>query len=95
MTAPAWDDLILVGRIARTHGLRGEVAVDVLSDFADDRFQVGKAFWTRGPQGTTSRLAIASVRDHQMGAAERKARRLLQALGRAVPSPVRFAEVEP
>ena len=65
MTAPAWDDLILVGRIARTHGLRGEVAVDVLSDFADDRFQVGKAFWTRGPQGTTARLAIASVRDHQ------------------------------
>ena len=64
MTAPAWDDLVLVGRIARTHGLRGEVAIDAVSDFADDRFQPGRVVWTRGAQGGLAKLVIASVRVH-------------------------------
>jgi 16S rRNA processing protein RimM len=63
MTQPDWDDLILVGRIARTHGLRGEVAIEVVSDFADDRFKPGKTLWRRDAQGVVS-LAIASVRPH-------------------------------
>ena len=32
---------VVVGRIARAHGIRGEVVVDVRTDSADDRFLVG------------------------------------------------------
>ena len=32
---------VVVGRIARAHGIRGEVVVDVRTDSADDRFRVG------------------------------------------------------
>lgn len=63
MTPPDWDDLILVGRIARTHGLGGEVAIQSVSDFADDRFQPGRTLWRRDARGM-ARLAIASVRAH-------------------------------
>ena len=63
MTEPAWDDLILVGRIARTHGLRGEVAIDVVSDFADERFLPGRTLWRRDTRGVAA-LVVATVRDH-------------------------------
>jgi 16S rRNA processing protein RimM len=35
------DDLVLVGTIERPHGLRGEVVVKPLTDFADERFVPG------------------------------------------------------
>jgi 16S rRNA processing protein RimM len=35
------DDLLLVGTIARTHGLRGGVIVNPETDFAAERFQAG------------------------------------------------------
>jgi 16S rRNA processing protein RimM len=38
---PPWDDLILVGCIARTHGRRGEVILNSESDFPEERFQAG------------------------------------------------------
>jgi 16S rRNA processing protein RimM len=38
---PPWDDLIVVGRIARTHGRRGEVILNSESDFPEERFQAG------------------------------------------------------
>jgi 16S rRNA processing protein RimM len=41
MTTPAWDDLILVACIARTHGRRGEVILNSESDFPEERFQAG------------------------------------------------------
>ena len=40
MTAK-WDDMAVVGRIARTHGLRGEMVVNVETDFPEERFQPG------------------------------------------------------
>ena len=59
---PEWDAMVLVGRVARPHGLRGQVAVNPETDFVDERFRVGATFWTRSPRGdeqltvTTSRV---------------------------------------
>jgi 16S rRNA processing protein RimM len=59
------DDLVLVGTIERPHGLRGEVVVHPLTDFADDRFVPGAALTTAGagqaPDGSTV-LRIDDVR---------------------------------
>jgi len=35
------SDLLLVGKIARAHGNKGEVIVDLETDFAEDRFRAG------------------------------------------------------
>lgn len=58
------DDLILVGRIARTHGIRGQVVVNPETDFAGDRFVAGRVLHVDLP-GVAQRLTIASVRFHQ------------------------------
>ena len=36
------DDLVLVGRVARPHGIRGQVVLNPETDFAEDRFKVGQ-----------------------------------------------------
>jgi 16S rRNA processing protein RimM len=56
-----WDDLVLVGRIARPHGLRGQVVVNPDTDFVEDRFRVGATFWTRSARGD-EQLTVASSR---------------------------------
>lgn len=35
------DDLLLVGRVARAHGNRGQVIVNLETDFPEERFKVG------------------------------------------------------
>ena len=48
-----WDDMAVVGRIARTHGLRGEVIVNLETDFPDERFYPGaELFVVRGGEMT-------------------------------------------
>jgi 16S rRNA processing protein RimM len=59
-----WDDLILVGVIARTHGIRGQVFVNPHTDFAEDRFAVGEVLDTRLADGTRRSLEVTSVRFH-------------------------------
>src|SRR4051812_24195878 len=54
---PFWDDLVLVGRIARPHGLRGHVVINPETDFAEERFTKGATLWT--PGGT---VTIADAR---------------------------------
>jgi 16S rRNA processing protein RimM len=44
---PEWDDLVLVGRVARTHGIRGHVVVNPETDFVAERFFAGAQLWTR------------------------------------------------
>lgn len=56
-----WDSMALVGRIARPHGLRGQVFVAPETDFVDERFAVGARLWTRSSRGDEA-LTIASVR---------------------------------
>jgi len=56
-----WDDMVLVGRIARPHGVRGQVIVNPETDFVDDRFVSGATMWVRSSQGEEA-LTIASAR---------------------------------
>jgi 16S rRNA processing protein RimM len=59
-----WEDMVVVGRIARPHGLRGHVIVNPETDFAEDRFRAGAVVWTRSPNGDEE-LTIDSARFQQ------------------------------
>src|SRR5687767_13194235 len=56
-----WDDMVLVGTIARAHGLRGQVVVNPETDFVDERFAAGASVWAR-IGGATTRLTVGSMR---------------------------------
>src|SRR5262245_12035270 len=56
-----WDEMVLVGRIARPHGLRGQVIVNPETDFVEDRFKPGAIFWTRSARGD-EQLRVTSAR---------------------------------
>jgi 16S rRNA processing protein RimM len=56
-----WDRSILVGRIVRPHGLRGDVVVHPETDFVAERFRHGATFWTRSARGD-AQLTVASAR---------------------------------
>ena len=60
-----WDDAILVGVVARTHGNRGEVIVNSETDFPAERFTEGAQLMTRAKDGTPGTLEVASMRMHQ------------------------------
>ena len=60
----AWDDMVLVGRVARAHGHRGEVVVNPDTDFAQDRFQVGQVLHVR-LCGDAQPREITAARFHQ------------------------------
>ena len=53
--------MVLVGRIARPHGLRGQVVVNPETDFVEDRFVTGATMWTRSDRGDET-LTIRSAR---------------------------------
>jgi 16S rRNA processing protein RimM len=59
-----WEDMVLVGRIARPHGLRGEVAVNPETDFVDDRFHTGATVWCRTARGIEA-LIVVTMRVHK------------------------------
>jgi 16S rRNA processing protein RimM len=55
--------MALVGRIARAHGIRGQVIVNPETDFPEDRFQPGaELFIERG--GRVEGLRVSSARLH-------------------------------
>jgi 16S rRNA processing protein RimM len=58
---PSWDDMALVGRIARPHGLRGQVVINPETDFVEERFAEGATLWTRSAAGE-EQLTVASMR---------------------------------
>ena len=58
---PEWEDMVLVGRIARPHGLRGQVAVNPETDFVEERFRPGATLWSKGEFGI-QQLTIAASR---------------------------------
>jgi 16S rRNA processing protein RimM len=53
--------MALVGRIARPHGLRGQVVINPETDFIEERFAEGAMVWTRSAAGE-ERLTVASMR---------------------------------
>jgi len=59
---------VVVGRIGKPHGLRGEVTVEVRTDEPERRFTVGTALRAEPPRGSASGLGsveVVSVRWHQ------------------------------
>lgn len=60
-----WDDAILVGVIARTHGNKGEVIVNPETDFPEERFRAGAQLMTRAKDGSPGTMEVASMRMHQ------------------------------
>jgi len=62
------DIELVVGRIGKPHGLRGEVTVDVRTDEPEQRFADGATLRAEPPAGSASRLAavtVAGTRWHQ------------------------------
>jgi 16S rRNA processing protein RimM len=58
------DDLLLVGRVARPHGIRGQVIVNPETDFAGERFTPGQTLLV-GPPGQTVPRRIVEARFHK------------------------------
>lgn len=65
MSGTGWDDMALVGQVARAHGNRGHVIVNPETDFPDERFAAGRRVFTRQADGTVRALEIVAVRFHQ------------------------------
>ena len=57
-------ELLLVGRVARAHGNRGQVIVNPDTDFAEDRFRVGQVLLV-GPADRPAARRITASRFHQ------------------------------
>lgn len=55
------SEAILVGRVLRAHGIRGEVRVEVLSD-VEGRFDRDRELWLRPGRGPRFRTRIVSQR---------------------------------
>ena len=60
-------DRVVVGRIGRAHGIKGEVSVEPRTDEPARRFAAGSTLFTRAPGGAVipTTLTVASTRDHQ------------------------------
>ena len=56
-----WDEMAVVGRIARAHGNRGQVIVDPETDFPEERFKPGSVLQIRRDEATES-LTVTNVR---------------------------------
>jgi 16S rRNA processing protein RimM len=62
--SPRWEDMAVVGTIARAHGIRGQVIVNPETDFLEERFQPGaELFVERG--GTIEALTVTTARFHR------------------------------
>lgn len=57
----SWDSMVLVGRVGRTHGIRGHVVVTPETDFVAERFHAGAQLWTR-VNGLEKALTITDAR---------------------------------
>ncbi|MGV0992649.1 MAG: ribosome maturation factor RimM [Mycobacterium sp.] len=55
---------LVVGRIARAHGITGELVVDVRTDDPDERFAAGKRLRLKRRGGVETTVVIESVRPH-------------------------------
>jgi 16S rRNA processing protein RimM len=52
---------LVVGRIGKPHGVRGEVTVDVRTDEPERRFALGTTLRAEAPRGSASRLTSLTV----------------------------------
>lgn len=56
---------VVVGRIGKPHGLRGEVTVDVRTDEPGQRYADGAVLTAREPGGRERPLTVAGTRNHR------------------------------
>jgi len=56
-----WEEMALVGRIARAHGIRGQVVVNLETDFPEARFQPGAQLFVERNGGVRA-LRLTTVR---------------------------------
>jgi 16S rRNA processing protein RimM len=61
---PGWDEYALVGRIARPHGIRGQVIVNPETDFLEERFRPGGELRMRRGEAVVT-VRITTMRVHQ------------------------------
>lgn len=61
---PKWSEMAVVGRIARPHGIRGQVIVDPDTDFPEERFQPGAELFIER-SGAVEPIRITAVRFHR------------------------------
>lgn len=55
---------VAVGRVAKAHGVNGELAVDVRTDVPERRFAVGHVLTARLRDKRTRQLTVAAAREH-------------------------------
>ncbi|ACU39732.1 ribosome maturation factor RimM [Actinosynnema pretiosum subsp. pretiosum] len=55
---------VVVGRVAKAHGIRGELAVDVRTDSPEARFALGSVLAAKLRDGTSRDLTVAAARYH-------------------------------
>jgi 16S rRNA processing protein RimM len=86
-----WDEMAVVGRVARPHGIRGQVVVNLETDFPNERFQPGAEFFVERAAGR------AGVAGDGQAVVERPQGRSLQqpGIGRLVIATVRFHNGRP
>lgn len=63
MTVPDWKAMVLVGRITKPHGNRGQVLVASETDFAEERFAPGATVWIERA-GQLVSLTVTECRVH-------------------------------
>ena len=56
-----WDEMALVGQVARPHGIRGQVVVNAETDFLEARFYEGAELFVNR-QGSTQGVTLSTVR---------------------------------
>jgi len=61
---PPWDEMAVVGRVARAHGIKGDVTVNPETDFAEARFGPGQVVY-RVRHGVVEALTVERFRGHR------------------------------
>ncbi|HEY7449714.1 MAG TPA: ribosome maturation factor RimM [Vicinamibacterales bacterium] len=61
---PEWEAMVVVGRVARPHGIRGQVIVNPETDFVEERFRVGAELFVLR-HGAALGLRVRTVRLHR------------------------------
>ncbi|MEI2820069.1 MAG: ribosome maturation factor RimM [Marmoricola sp.] len=56
---------VAVARIAKAHGVKGEVALDMLTDEPERRFEIDEVYAAKRPRTPDQRLTLESGRWHQ------------------------------
>lgn len=58
------NSVVAVGRVAKAHGITGELAIDVRTDSPQARFALGAGMTAKTRDGTVRQLTVAAVRPH-------------------------------